>query len=267
MAFHHDVRIIPLTHAVIEQAAHPWPDRWEQQLGRLRWHLSTPYATALMAELFGDVIGVACGFAQGGVGRITVLGFLDEADAEVRQRLTSALIDALTEQGCDSNELVAAPADVAKWEHFGFRPQETILRYTGGKFLQATRDEVIHHEVEHRLGILHLDRKAFGYDRSALVMEHSYLCVVYMEGTRIRGFALSLLGEGLIVADAPDVGLELQRWHFPIQDHILIPEGNGAHEHLTKQAYRQEVEGIRMVRGAARPLEVDLCFAWEWGAL
>ena len=101
-----NVQIIPLTLELIEQAAHPWPDRWEEQLGRLRWHLSTPYAIALMAEIFGDVIGVACGFVQDDVGRITVLGFLDEADAEVRKWLTDALIDSLTEQGCTSIELV-----------------------------------------------------------------------------------------------------------------------------------------------------------------
>ncbi|MBK7482316.1 MAG: hypothetical protein IPI72_06130 [Flavobacteriales bacterium] len=59
----------------------------------------------------------------------------------------------------------------------------------------------------------------------------------------------------------------LQRWHFPIQEHILLPEGSGAHEHLTKQEYRNEVEGIRMVRGEVMPLQVDMCFAWEWGAV
>lgn len=267
MAFNDNVQYIPLTLEVIEQAAHPWPERWEEQLARLRWHLSTPYATALMAEIFGDVIGVACGFVQGGHGRITVLGFLDEADAEVRKRLTDALIEALTDQGCSSIEAVAAPSDVAKWESFGFVAHEKILRYTGGRFLQATRDEVIHVEPEHRLGILHLDRKACGFDRSTLVMEHIYLCVVYIEGTRIRGYSLSLLGEGLIVADAADVGLELQRWHFPIQEHVLLPEGNGAHEHLTKQDYRSELEGIRMVRGEVLPLKVEMCFAWEWMAV
>jgi len=262
-----NVQIIPLAHELIEKAAHPWPQRWEEQLGRLRWHLHTPYATALMAEIFGDVIGVACGFVQDDVGRITVLGFLDEADAEVRKRLTDALIEALSAQGCSSIELVAAPADVAKWEGFGFAPQESILRYTGGNFLQATRDEVIHHEAEHRLGILHLDRKACGHDRSTLLMEHIYLCVVYMDGTRIRGYSLSLLGEGLIVADAADVGLELQRWHFPIQEHVLLPEGSGAHEHLTKQAYTSTVEGVRMVRGTAAAQRMEMCYAWPWGAI
>ena len=262
-----NVQIIPLAHELIEKAAHPWPERWEEQLGRLRWHLHTPYATALMAEIFGDVIGVACGFVQDDVGRITVLGFLDEANAEIRKRLTDALIASLTEQGCSSIEVVSAPDEVAKWEGFGFKTHESILRYSGGRFLQATRDEVIHHELEHRLGILHLDRKACGFDRNELLMEHIYLCVVYMEDTRIRGYSLSLLGEGLIIADAPDVGLELQRWHFPIQEHVLLPEGNNAHEHLTKQDYTATTIGVRMVRGDAVEMQMGMCYAWPWGAV
>ncbi len=262
-----DVRIIPLTPDVIEQAAHPWPDTWEEKLGRLRWHLTTPYATALMAEIFGDVLGVACGYVQGGHGRITLLGFLDEADAEVRNGLADALIDALTAQGCTSIEVVATPTDVAKWEGYGFVPLERILRYTGGRFLQATLDEVVHYEPEHRLGLLHLDRKACGMDRSTLVMEHSYLCVVYIDGTRIRGFSLALLGDGLIIADSSEVGLELQRWHFPVQEHILLPEGNLAHAHLTKQDYRTTLEGVRMVRGTAPAMQLEMCYGWAWGAV
>ena len=98
-------------------------------------------------------------------------------------------------------------------------------------------------------------------------MEHIYLCVVYIEGTLVRGYSLSLLGEGLIIADAPDVGLELQRWHFPIQEHVLLPAGNEAHEHLTKQEYTSTVEGVRMVRGVAPECRMEMCFAWEWGAV
>ena len=41
-------------------------------------------------------------------------------------------------------------------------------------------------------------------------------------------FTLALLGEGLTVADDPAVGLELLRWHFPVQEHVLLFEGNAA---------------------------------------
>ena len=84
-----NVQIIPLTLELIEQAAHPWPDRWEEQLGRLRWHLSTPYAIALMAEIFGDVIGVACGLSPKQARSLASCPSHSRASAIGRQRLKS----------------------------------------------------------------------------------------------------------------------------------------------------------------------------------
>ncbi|MEZ4739084.1 MAG: hypothetical protein R2818_06930 [Flavobacteriales bacterium] len=45
-----------------------------------------------------------------------------------------------------------------------FRAREKILRYTRGRFLQATRDEVIHYGAWHDLAILRMDQPAFGED-------------------------------------------------------------------------------------------------------
>ncbi len=72
-------------------------------------------------------------------------------------------------------------------------------------------------------------------------------------------------GEGLIIADAPDVGLELQRWLFPIQQHVLLPAGNAAHAHLTKQDYTATPVGVRMVRGTVPQVRTAMCFAESWG--
>lgn len=76
----------------------------------------------------------------------------------------------------------------------------------------------------------------------------------------MREFSLPLLGEGLIIADAPDVGLELQRWLFPTQEHILLPAGNAAHEHLVKQGYSATPVGVRMVRGTPLAVRTAMCF-------
>ena len=99
-------------------------------------------------------------------------------------------------------------------------------------------------------------------------MEHSYLGRVYLDGNRVRGFAWALLGHALIVADAPNVGLELQRWIFPTQESILVPEGNAAaHAHLQERGYSAEVVGVRMVRGEARVQRTANIFAEPFGPI
>ena len=89
-----------------------------------------------------------------------------------------------------------------------------------------------------------------GVDREWLLREHAYLGSVYQEGTRVRGFSLPLFGHGLIVADSPEVGLELQRWLLPIQPYLRLPVGHlAAHGHLMARKYTATRAGIRMVRG------------------
>jgi len=270
------MEIIPLTADRCIDACVPWSDEFDALLGRLQWHVHTPYAHALVAHEWDDVIAVACAINHGSSGRITLMRTPASATFASRTKedpdalhttLANMLLAQLEAEGCESVSLVSAPADVERWSALGFVAHEQIMRYSGGRFLQATRDEVINFEPFHRMGLLHLDRQASGEDRSTLLMEHSYLGSVYMEGNRMRGFSLPLLGEGLIIADAPDVGLELQRWLFPIQQHILLPAGNLAHEHLTKQDYTATPVGVRMVRGTPLAVRTGMSFGEVWGAV
>ena len=261
--------IIPLTADACVNASAHWSDEFDVLMGRLLWQVHTPYAHALLAVHDMDpdeVLGIACATIHGTSARITLMRTHDSAEGHsVHAALAEALLAQLDAEGCTSCSLVSAPTAEPRWAALGFTAAGSVLRYTGGRSIQATCDEVIHLEPHHRLGVLHLDRQACGEDRSTLLMEHGYLGLVYLDGTRIRGFSLLLLGEGLIIADAPNVGLELQRWLFPVQEHMLLPMGNAAHEHLTKQDYVATTIGVRLVRGAALDARPAMVFADAWG--
>lgn len=251
----------PITTDNIERAVGPWHADDELLIGKLRWLLHTPYAHGLLVDRYEDDVLAVGGCTHYGItGWITLL---QSIDPEAHRILAEGLLAHLVAQGNSTQSTLSPLADVALWETLGFVQTETILRYSGGKFIQATHDEVIHYEAWHRMALLRLAKSAMGEDRSTLLMEHTYLGQVYAEGSGIRGFSLLLLGQGLIIADDPKVGLELQRWHFPLQEHVLIPAGNeAAHKHLTEQGYTTTVEGIRMVRGPVPELKVEMVFGW-----
>lgn len=255
------MRILPLAPDRVEEAA----DRWsmdEVLPGRLRWHLHTPYAHVRCAQKSEGIVGLIAGLHFGDHARITLL----RAHTDVaRGALVLAWMEERRAEGCVSFTVTVPRHDVEAWAALGFAAHEPLLRYEGGRFFEATRNEVLWMEPPHRFGVLHLDRKASGMDRRQLLQEHEYLGRVYMEGSVVRGFALALLGHALIVADTPAIGLELQRWIFPVQDHLLLPEGNTAHAHLTERGYRAEAIGVRMVHGDAPAPRVEACFAEPFG--
>ncbi len=252
------MEIRPLHEHELADAAEAWPDELELYLGRLRWHQCTPWAFVLGAVHDESVRGCGAAFHQGELGRITALR---APDAELSHALLKALLQELEQAGCTGHVVHAASGEEEFWRAHGFEESTPLLRYTGGLFIQATWDSIVHIEPEHRMGVLHLDRKASGEQRAELVMEHAYLGQVHAERGLVHGFTLALLGEGLTVANDPAVGLELLRWHFPVQEHVLLFEGNAAHAHLSERGYRAEPIGTRMVRGEVPSHRPEMIYA------
>ncbi|MBK7556071.1 MAG: hypothetical protein IPI55_16130 [Flavobacteriales bacterium] len=73
------------------------------------------------------------------------------------------------------------------------------------------------------MGVLHLDKLAYGEDRRELISEHFYASRVFMHKGRVLGTYMPLLMDELIVAENSYAGCELLRWHLP---HVTeVPAG------------------------------------------
>jgi GNAT superfamily N-acetyltransferase len=232
-------------------------------INRLRWHMRTPYAYAVKAEHEGVLAGVAFGIAHAGSGMMHELFvYPTYMDMGIGSTLGATLLGWMEERCCLAQFVVARPGTEGFWERLGFVPQVELLRYEGGRFDSASRSEVVALEPPHLLAIARLDRMVTGEDRSHWLREYADIGSVFLECTLVRGFLLPLPGRGLIVADNPEVGLELQRWLLPVQEELIMPVGNmAAHAHLVHRKYRVHQAGLRMVRGAYHRFRPEMVFA------
>lgn len=232
-------------------------------LARVRWHLHTPFATVLAGWHGEELAGLATGWRLNEAACITTLHVPPDA-SEAYTALANALVVALVpdEAPCVVH---ASPAHQAQWTALGFEEQHALVRLAGVRFTDTPRPAVMALEPQHWLAVFRLDRAATGLDRRPLLLEHAYLAQVYEEGGRVRGFYLPLLGHGLIVADAPHVGLELQRWLHPVQGHVLLPAACPALEELTAQAAAVSTEAVCLVRGHL-PRQAEMLYAEPYGA-
>jgi GNAT superfamily N-acetyltransferase len=259
--------IRPLTATDLLHAAYLTAEDADVLLGRFRWHLHSPYAVAFVLEHADELVGVACATAFATSARIGHF-FIHPQHRLQRQgtALAQHLLAYLDTQGLYTQTVQAPASELPFWLGQGFAPQGGFTHYHCGLHIDASRDEVVLMEPAHTLALLHLDHRATGEERRALLLEHQYIGQAYVEQGRLRGALLPLLGHGLILADAPAVGLELQRWLLPHQQDIIIPEENSAAcTHLLERKYTPSSAGLRLVRGPLLPYRPELMFAWPWG--
>ena len=258
--------VTPLTAADVD-AAYALVFDEPDMLGQLLWHTRTPYAFAVKIHMWDLLSGFAYGMVHGHTGWIReVYVHAGDFNLGMGSAMVKALLQWMEEQGTTAQGVVARPGTENFWMKHGFVPEQELLGYSEGKFYQATRDEVIHLEPQHLLGVLHLDRRATGEDRSTYLREHFYLGIAWIEGTKVRGFQLPLLGRGVCVADSPLVGFELQRWAFNLQNELVLPAGQTeGHEQLLKEGHTTRPLGLRMWRGDAPTMRPEMIYSWHQG--
>lgn len=181
-------------------------------MARLRWHIGTPYAFTLKhTGPSGTVALLGTAIAHHGTGWLGNCVALPSGTGVSETELQEALLTELRVRGCSTVSAAVDEDRVSPMTRMGFISEGGYLCYGGGSCEEPTLDEVELCEPRHVLGILHLDRKASGEDRSSLVGEHLYTGRIYTEKGRVRGCYLPILGDGPILADRPDVGEELLR--------------------------------------------------------
>lgn len=242
------------------------PAQRAQALGHMRWCARTPYATLKLMEVNDELVGYCTALQFGTTARIAHFFLHPSVHEPVNGQVIADHFsyDMLVGEAA-SVHVQCTQNDVPFWERSGFTAYDRFVQYGGGEFVEAQRDEVLLMEPVHTLALLHLDRKATGQERTTLLMEHRYAAQGYVEEKCLRGALLPVLGHGYIVADAPQVGLELQRWLLPVQQHIIVPEANeAACAHLHERGYRVQATSVRLVRGAKPDFRPEMVFAWPW---
>jgi hypothetical protein len=242
-----------------------YPAMRARMMARLRWHICTPYAVAIKhAGPSGTVNGLGMAIVHQGTGWLGNCIALPGTGRSIAEaELQEALLAELRDHGCSTVSTVVEEDRVSAWTRMGFVTESRYLCYAGGSCEDPTLDEVELYEPQHILGVLHLDRKASGEDRRPLVGEHLYVGRIYTEKGRVRGFYLPLLGDGLIIADRPDVGKELLRWHLPHVREIWLPEANAAaRAFLEQRGYSLQGCRLRMRLGDALAWQPEVVYGW-----
>jgi GNAT superfamily N-acetyltransferase len=228
------------------------PEGWGDISPYFRFYINNP-ATCFpfVVEKAGRVIGSGNYNYQGGTAWLSHIIVVPEfREHGIGKYITEFLLAELAKKSCHSIMLIATPMGEPVYKKLGFK---TVSKYI---FLKRTKAEFsVIKDMRPLLKtdlpeVLELDRKITGEDRSHL-MQGDIEGWAVQSNTHLRGFYLSKVWDGPVMAEDPEAGLALLGIRMNEKESLIIPEENteGINFLMQNGFYEFHDPGMRMYNG------------------
>jgi len=258
--------IQPFTKMDLSRIAHLQPDGWQDITDIFKVYIEASFCLPLKIE---DNKRVA---AIGSLILLKDTAWLAHiiVDPKMRRKglglaVTGELIDIAEKNGRNIQLLIATETGAPLYECIGFRHSCNYMFYhkTACKEVKLP-SQIRPLEPADAEEILSLDQRATGEDREILLSQYGNSGWVYTgsEGKEIRGYLLSKLGEGTIVAQDVEAGTALMKLRLArLETGPVVPEGNrAANRFLLDSGFKFKSSAARMVRIGDDPLNQGMIF-------
>lgn len=165
--------------------------------------------------------------------------------------MVSHLLSYCSSSAISTVSLIATEMGFPVYKKAGFRTVSEYRIFTRRETLALPGDlPVSRFDGQFRGGLLALDFRAAGEDRSSVLeryLSDAYICAA---GNTCRGFYLPSLGEGLIIADDEEAGLALMKLKYSSQCRAALPSENiSGMRFLEQNGFELSGQGTRMICG------------------
>lgn len=238
----------------LNELARLQPEGWPDIVPEFEYYIKKNFCYPIKVTADNAIIGIGASIIFNGTCWLAHI-IVDEnyRNQGIGRRITDTLMN---DPECNSVEtflLIATELGFPVYEKAGFR---IVTEYKYLKRDKPWRDTLLSPAImpyENRFysQIMVLDHKITAEDRSPLLSDYLKNTLVFVENSSTKGFYMPGLGEGLIIADTINAGLELMKVKYSRSDKAVLPSDNqsGIYFLLQNGFIMTDTKGTRMIRG------------------
>ncbi len=243
-----------VTHDDLDGIGALQPEGWPDIVADFGFYVNSTFCYPIKTKINDRIVGTGTSIVFDNTAWIAHL----IVDNNYRQRgigyaIVEQLLKNLRHHSIQTILLTATKPGVPLYKKAGFR---TVTGYAFFKRKKNCAEfhpskNVLPFEEGHLAALMELDRKVSGENREPLLAGHLKNSLVCIHNNKLTGYYLPGLGEGPIVANTKQAGLELMKIKCLRNNKIVLPEDNQTGVGFLKQNgfVKTETKGTRMILG------------------
>ena len=243
------MQIFPFTKSDLNQLPQIQPADWTDIRIPINSYLEPDYIFPFKAEIDGVLVGTGTAILHEKTGWLaTIVTHNQYRNQGIGKRITEYLLDFLQKQNCEYIYLIATTLGEPVYKKVGFSTESRYNSYKDINLKNLTISEKVNpYQSKYKQAIFDLDKPISGEDRSQHLGDFWADSFIYLQNENIEGFYLPNLGDGLIVANTPEAGIELMKKRFQKFNMASFPQANkAAQDFMESHGYKPVATPARM---------------------
>lgn len=205
------------------------PNGWLEIVSIYKYYMESSFCYPIKATLDERIVGIGAVILFGKTAWLAHIIVRPEYRRKgIGRKIVIELLSKAKEFGCATVSLIATDLGRPVYQNAGFIEQTEYV------FLKREKPwdgyirpaSISAFSLEYQSDILSLDKSVSGEDRSRILVDNLPNSFVCQRNGEISGYYLPKLGEGLIIADDVESGIEFMKMKYALSNKAVLPVDN-----------------------------------------
>lgn len=236
----------------IEKIGSIQPEGWPDIKEVFTYYLKSRFCSPVKVEDSGEIVGVGAAISFVNTAWLAhIIVSPEHRNKGIGGEIVNDLCVQLESAGHKSISLIATDLGYPVYKKAGFVEQ--------AQYAFWGKNEKSDFEISNRISMLseidiesicRIDRSISGEDRRSLFVDNLNSGYIYRKDNEIMGFYLKELGDGVVIAENDEAGIELLKLRCMHMQKVIFPvENKSCIQFCKKNGYEEKMTARRMIRG------------------
>ncbi len=248
------MRFEKVTHNDLDNISHLQPDGWSEIISSFRYYIDSVFCHPIKTIVNNKIVGIGTSIIfRNTIWIAHIIVDMDHRKRGIGSSIVEKLLKDLKSNSIDTCLLIATELGQPIYKQAGFRNVSKYLFFKRDKPLSnlLISNNVMPVKDEFYSTIIELDKKISGENRETLLCRYIENSIVFIKNDELIGHYIPGLGEGLIIADNAEAGIELMKVKYSKINEAVIPlENTAGIEFLQQSGFTEtKTKATRMILG------------------